>query len=170
MKTTEPKLDQRPEQPYAGIRAVVPMQEMPNFIPQSIGEVAGYLAQQGVEPAGAPIIRYHVCPTAASPAAECEISVGFPVARPVKGSDRIIADALPAGRYASLVFTGVENGVPGNGVLVDWAKAQGIEWDSHDVATGEAFNGRVEYLIDGPDDDPNPSNWKTEVAIKLADK
>jgi hypothetical protein len=34
---------------------------------------------------------------------------------------------------------------------------------------GEAFGGRVEYLLDGPADDPDPANWKTEVAIKLAD-
>ena len=91
------------------------------------------------------------------------------VAAALAGNGHIVGDALPAGRYASLVYTGVENGVPANGALIDWARAQGLNFDSWDTNLGEAFNGRVEYMMDGPDDDPNPSNWKTEVMIKLAD-
>lgn len=168
MKTTEPKLDNREAQPYVGIRSQVSMGEMPNVIPQHIGEVIGWLGQQGIEPDGPPIIRYHVCPTIADRAALVDMTVGWPVARLLTGNDRIAADALPAGRYASLVYTGVENGVPANGILIDWAKENGIQWNSHDVELGEAFAGRVEYLLDGPDDDPDPANWDTEVAILTA--
>jgi effector-binding domain-containing protein len=165
MKTTEPKLENRDALPYVGIRSQVAMQDMPNIIPQHIGEVAGWLGQQGVEPYGPPIIRYYMCPTVAGDAAQIDIAVGWPVARPLTGNDRIEASSLPAGRYASLVYTGVENGVPANGVLIDWARDNGIRWDSHDVEMGEAFAGRVEFLVDGPDDDPDPANWDTEVAI-----
>ena len=63
MKTTEPKIEARAALPYAGIHSQVAMQDFPNIIPQQIGEVAGWLVQRGVEPDGAPIIRYHVCPT-----------------------------------------------------------------------------------------------------------
>lgn len=168
MKTTEPKLDNRSELPYVGIRSQVLIQELPDVIPQHIEEVAGWLAQQGVEPDGPPIIRYHACPTVADGAALVDIAVGWPVAKRLTGTDRIEAASLPAGRYASLVYTGVENGVPANGVLIDWAKENGVQWNSWDVAMGEAFAGRVEHLLDGPDDDPNPSNWKTEVAILTA--
>jgi hypothetical protein len=86
------------------------------------------------------------------------------------GNGRIVADSLPAGRYAALTFTGVENGIKGNAALIDWAATQGIQWDHWDDPIGDAFSGRVEYMFDGPDDDPNPSNWRTEVAIKLADR
>ena len=168
MKTTEPKLENRSEQPYVGIRSQVPMGEMPNIIPQHIDEVAGWLGQQGVEPDGPPIIRYHSCPTEASMAGMLDIAVGWPVAKPLTGNGRIVADALPAGQYASLVYTGVENGVPANGLLIDWANDNGIQWNSWDVELGEAFAGRVEYLLDGPDDDPDPANWDTEVAILTA--
>lgn len=168
MKTTEPQVGERAPLPYVGIRSQVAMQDFPSIIPQQIDEVAGWLAQHGSVPDGAPIIRYHACPTVPSADALVDITIGFPVSAPVAGDGRITADALPAGRYASLTFTGVENGVPGNGVLIDWAAAQGIQWDSWDEAIGEAFAGRVEHMIDGPDDDPNPSNWRTEVAIKLA--
>ena len=53
--------------------------------------------------------------------------------------------------------------------LIAWAAAQGIQWDRWDAELGDAFGGRVEFMLDGPEDDPDPANWKTEVAIKLAD-
>lgn len=169
MKTTEPKLEDRAALPYAGIRSQVAMDDFPNIIPQQVDEVAGWLEQQGVAPAGAPIIRYHACPTVMEGEAMLDVTIGFPVASALAGDERVTAGTLPAGRYASLVFTGVENGVPGNGMLIDWAKAQGIRWDSWDVPDGEGFAGRVEHMIDGPEDDPDPSNWRTEVSIRLAD-
>lgn len=169
MKVTEPKFENRSEQPYVGIRSQVQMQELPTVIPQHLDEVAAWLAQQGVELNGPPLIRYHVCPSQAMPDARVDITLGWPVAAPLAGNGHITAGVLPAGRYASLIFTGVENGIPGNAALLEWAKAQGIQWDSWDEQSGEAFAGRVEYMLDGPDDDPNPSNWKTEVAIKLVD-
>ncbi|MEO8607704.1 MAG: GyrI-like domain-containing protein [Chloroflexota bacterium] len=170
LKVTEPKLENRSQQPYVGIRTQVSMQELPTVIPQYIDEVAAWLGQQGVPLDGSPLIRYHACPPTAEPDAMLDIAIGWPVANSLTGDGRIIADALPAGRYASLVFTGVENGVPANGALVNWAEQQGLEWDHWDDPLGDAFSGRVEYMMDGPDDDPDPGNWKTEVAIKLADK
>lgn len=64
MKTTEPKLEDRVALPYVGIRSQVAMQDFPNLIPQHIDEVVGWLAEQGIAPANAPIIRYHACPAA----------------------------------------------------------------------------------------------------------
>jgi hypothetical protein len=72
-------------------------------------------------------------------------------------------------RYASLIFTDVTKGVEGNKVLIDWAKEKGIEWDAWDDPKGHAFRSRYEIFIDGPEEDPDPTNWRTEVAIKLAD-
>ena len=42
---TQPKLEDRKEQPYVGIRSQIPMQELPMVIPQRIGEVAAWLEQ-----------------------------------------------------------------------------------------------------------------------------
>ena len=166
---TQPKLEDRKEQPYVGIRSQVAMQEMPRVIPQYIGEVAAWLEQQNVKPDGPPLVRYHVCPDVANPAAVLDIAIGWPVATTLGGNGHIIAGVLPAGRYASLVYTGVQNGIKGNGALVEWGANQGIEWDRWDDTLGDAFSGRVEYMLDGPVDDPDPANWKTEVAIKVAD-
>jgi len=167
---TQPQIQERPAQPYAGVRSQVPMRALPTVIPQQIGEVAAWLEQQGIAPVGPPLVRYHACPTTTGPDSMFDIVVGWPVATALDGTDRIEADALPAGRYASLVYTGVENGIAGNGALIDWAAAQRILWDHWDTPQGDAFAGRVEYMLDGPEDDPDPANWKTEVAIKLADE
>jgi effector-binding domain-containing protein len=166
---TQPAIEDRKEQPYVGIRRQIPMQALPAVIPQHIGEVAAWLQQQRVEPDGPPLVRYHVCPPSADMASMLDIAVGWPVATGLAGNDRIIADVLPAGRYVSLVYTGIENGIKGNGALIAWAAAQGIQWDRWDAELGDAFGGRVEFMLDGPEDDPDPANWKTEVAIKLAD-
>lgn len=165
---TQPQIEDRKEQPYVGIRSQVPVAQLPNVIPHHVGEVAAWLEQQNVTPDGPPIVRYHVCPATPDGESMLDIAVGWPVANRLTGNERIIVDALPAGRYASLVYTGVENGIKGNGALVEWAATQGLPWDSWEHEYGEAFSGRLESMIDGPEDDPNPSNWRTEVAIKLA--
>lgn len=165
MQFTEPKIEQRGEQSYVGIRLRVPMQKLDAVIPQAIDDVEAWLAQQGTTATGATIIRYHVIDMDT----ELDITIGVPVSTAVKGDARIVADVLPAGRYAALVFTGVENGIQGNGVLIDWIAAEGLTMDRRDDPRGDAFGGRVEHMLDGPDDDPNPSNWRTEVAIRLAD-
>jgi effector-binding domain-containing protein len=166
MIVTEPKIDTRSEKPYVGIRTQVSMGEMGSgLIPQLIGEVFGWLGQRGIAPAGAPFMRFYVIDMAD----HMDVEIGVPVAAPVQGDGRVQGNTLPAGRYASLIYTGVENGYEGNKVLIEWANNNGIQWDRWDDPHGDAFRSRYEIYIDGPDDDPNPANWRTEVAIKLAD-
>lgn len=164
MPFTEPRIAQRGDQPYVGIRTRVTMRDLDAVIPQLVDEVEAWLRQQGVQATGAPLIRYHVIDMDT----ELDITIGFPVSGATVGDERIVAETLPAGRYASLIFNGVENGIAGNGALIDWIAAQGLQMDRWDAARGDAFGGRVEHLLDGPDDDPDPSNWRSEVAIRLA--
>ena len=121
--------------------------------------------QKGVEADGAAFMRYYVI----NMPGKLDIEIGVPVAAPVTGDDRVKAGVLPAGRYASLVYTDVTKGMEGNGVLIGWAEKNGIQWDRWDDPNGDAFRSRYEIFIDGPEEDPDPTNWRTEVAIKLAD-
>lgn len=167
MKLTEPKLEDRKEQGYMGIRTQVTMDEMsPGVIPQLIGEVFGWLEKHDVAPGGAPFMRFHVI----NMAANMDIEIGVPVASDQAGDDRVRPGVLPAGRYASLIYTGVTNGMPANKALLDWGAEQGLVWDRWDVEEGDAFRSRFESFLTGPEDDPDPANWETEVAIRLADK
>jgi hypothetical protein len=75
---TEPKIEHRNEQPYVGFRAQVTMQELGKLLPPLWGEVYGWLANQGLKPAGAPLWRYRVIDMAA----KLEIDLGVPVATP----------------------------------------------------------------------------------------
>lgn len=165
MIVSEPKLEDRSAQHYVGIRNQIPHTELPTVIPQSIDEVMDWLQKQGIQPTGAPFIRYHVIDMAA----RLDIEVGWPVAKALSGNGRIAPGVLPAGRYAALVYRGVENGIKGNGVLIDWANENGIKWDRWDDPNGDAFASRYEIFLTGPEDDPDPAKWDTEVAIKLAD-
>ena len=167
MKTTQPKIDERAEQPYMGIRTQVSIEQMGDgLVPQLLGETFGWLAEHGIEPAGPPLMRFHVI----NMEGLMDIELGVPVAQTAAGNGRVEPNTLPAGRYASLVYTGVQNGIAGNKVLIDWAKAQGLEWDRHDAPNGDAFASRYESFLTGPEDHPDPAEWDSEVAIKLADE
>lgn len=161
---TEPKLEDRDEQHYVAIRTQIPMRQLKKVIPQLLGEVFVWLEQQGIAPAGPPFVRYHVIDMQA----KLDIEIGVPVANPLSGNNRISPGVLPAGRYATLIYTGVKNGIPGNAALLNWGAQQGIAWDKWETESGDAFGSRLESFITDPDDEPNQAKWETEVAIRLA--
>jgi effector-binding domain-containing protein len=166
VKTTEPKLDNRPEKHYVGIHAETDASELgSDLIPKLIGEVFQWLGKNGVEPDGGPFMRFNII----NMPGLLDIEIGIPVATPVKGDGRVNAGVLPAGQYASLIYWDVTQGEAGNKVLIDWAKDKGLEWDHWEDPKGDAFRSRYEIYIDGPQEDPDPTKWRTEVAIKVAD-
>jgi effector-binding domain-containing protein len=161
----EPRLVDRDEQHYVGIRTQVPMRQFKKVIPQLLGEVFAWLGQHGVAPAGAPFFRYHVI----NMKSKMDIELGVPVVSAVSGDDRVTAAVLPAGRYAALVYTGVDNGINGNKALLDWGAEKGLVWDTYVAENGDGFGARFESYLTDPAEEPNPAKWDTEVAIRLAD-
>jgi effector-binding domain-containing protein len=135
---------------------------------EAIGEaldvVGGWLAEHRTFPMGPPIVRYRVIDMANA----LEVEIGFPVAHPVEAADGLVADTLPAGTYAVATYRNVAEGVEGNGALIDWALANGIEWDRWDSPQGDTFACRVEVMLGDPSVEPDPALWDTEVAILVA--
>jgi effector-binding domain-containing protein len=162
---TEPKLEDRPAQPYVARRTQVPMQELGTVIPQLHSEVYAWLRRQGIAPAGAPFIRYRVIDMPG----RLDIELGVPIAEAVSSDDPILADTLPAGRYATLIYTDVRRGVEGNAALLDWGARQGLKWDSWTTENGDGFGARLESYLTEPRDEPDIAKWEQEVAIRLAD-
>ena len=76
---------------------------------------------------------------------------------------------LPAGRYGTLTFTGIQNEIAANARLIDWIGDRGLEMDCHQTADGDAFVGRIETLLTDPQAEPNRRKWETQVAIKVRD-
>ena len=164
--TTEPTIDERAEQRSVGIRTQSSIDELPTVIPATLGELYAWMDQRGIAWAGAPFLRFHVIDMAA----QMQIELGVPVASEVAGDGRVTPGVLPAGRYASLIYTGAMNAFEGNKTLIEWAKEQGLEWDRWDDPQGDAFASRYESYLTNPEEEPDMAKWETEVAIKLADK
>src|SRR5215213_9996629 len=121
----EPRLEERAEQSYVGIRASATMRELPAVIPQTHGELYAWCGERGVKPAAAPFIRYHVIDMEGM----LDIELSVPTASAVPGDGRVTAGVLPSGRYATLVYTDVTKGFPANRALLEWGAAQGLMWD-----------------------------------------
>lgn len=162
---TDPQIEERTAQHYAGIRVQVPVQEFQVIIPQLIDEVVSWLGAYDITPDGPPLMRFHVI----NMDGKMDVELGVRVATVVSGDDRISAGIIPAGRYATLIYTGVENGIASNAALIDWAMRQGLVWDRWDTPDGDAFGARVEFYLTEPEDEPDPAQWETEVAIRLAE-
>lgn len=162
----EPKIEERPEQPYVGIRTQTPVPGLKDVIPQLLDELFAWLAQRGIAPAGPPFNRFHVI----NMEELMDVELGIPVATAVAGDGRVSPGILPAGRYAALIYTGVMNGIEGNKALIEWAAQERLAWDRWDVANGDAFAARYESFLTDPAEEPDPAKWETEVAIKVADQ
>lgn len=165
VKTTAPEIKQMEAIHYMGIRSQLQISQLPSFIGTCMGELMAWREANHVPMIEAPIFRLHVI----NMAGDMDVSVGIAVEAPLAAAGRIQPDVLPAGRYASLIYTGIDNGIEGNRVLIEWCRANGHDFDCWDVPEGDCFAGRYELMIDGPMDDPNPANWDSQVLIKLKD-
>lgn len=145
----EPKLDQREPQPVLSVREKVSFSELSEKLGQFVGEVFGYLQQQGVQPAGPPFSRYH-----GFDGDKVDLEAGLPTPGALPGSGRIQPGELPGGAVVSAVHTGSYDSLPQAGAALDaWLaengrEAAGANWEVYWVAPGQ---------------DPDPSSWKTEV-------
>jgi effector-binding domain-containing protein len=161
----EPAVVTRSEQPTVGITGAVTMRTIPT-IADRIPEVFGWLAARGIEPAGAPFLRYHVIDASR----ELLIEAGVPVAAPVDGDGEVRPGVLPGGRYATIVHIGRPDELIGvTALLLDWATAQGLSWDVTDTDAGERWGCRLEIFNSDPAVVPDPAQWETELAFRLAD-
>ncbi|MBZ0298891.1 MAG: GyrI-like domain-containing protein [Anaerolineae bacterium] len=159
---TTPRLEQRAEQHYMGIRTRAAMSQLSTVIPQSIGEVFAWLGQRGVEPAGPPLVRYYVIDMEA----ELDIEMGVRVVHAVSGDGRVQPGVIPAGRYATLIHTGPYDGLmAATANLLTWAQANDITWQISKAGQDEVWGARIEFYPTDPQAEPDPQKWETELAF-----
>jgi effector-binding domain-containing protein len=164
----EPRIQERAMQNYAGIGATVTMESIGSTIDQMFPELFGWLAGNGIPPAGPPFVRFLVIDMDA----DLRIELGVPVDEPVEASERVRPGVLPSGRYAVLRHIGPYDGDDGlitaNAALQDWAGKEGVEFDVSDGPEGSIWGGRIEQYVTDPSREPDPAKWETGVAYLTA--
>ena len=130
------------------------------------GEVNAWLRNQAIptSSSGPAIIRY----LTTDMTKKLDLDVGFVVDKALPGNNRILAGILPAGQYATLLYTG---SFKGNGIfhatvaLLDWAQKNNIAWNTSIKNGVEWWNGRVEWYLTDPEREPDPKKYQTELAF-----
>ena len=162
---SKPKLENRQKQTYTAIRTALPI-PFGKYLQPLWDEVDGWLKSQGIGSPGPAIIRY----LTTDMSKKLDIDVGFVVDEPMPAKDRIIVDILPAGRYATLLYTGPYKGkgiFKANVALLDWAKETGIVWNTTSKNGVEWWNGRVEWYLNDPAQEADTKKYRTELAFLI---
>jgi effector-binding domain-containing protein len=166
----EPTIELRPAQPYLGIAGTI-TDGVPAFVDRAFPELYSWLSEHGIEPAGPPFIRYREIDAEGEP---LELEVGAPVDGKPEGDDRVRADALPAGRYLTLLHLGPYRSetAPDLAVarerLVGWAADHGIVY-SRETNRGSMLPCCLERYLVGPPAEADFSKWVTEFAYLILD-
>ena len=160
-----PEIVTRAEQPYVAIRGQMTMAGIGPFAVRT-GEVFAWLGARGLAPAGPPFLKYSVIDMAR----QLEVEAGVPVAAPADGDGEVISGVLPAGRYATVTHVGHPSELMGvTKALLDWAAGQGLTWDMSRHGDVERWASRLEISLTDPRQEPDMSNWVTQLAFRLAD-
>jgi effector-binding domain-containing protein len=165
---TAPFVAYRPERAYAGIRQQVAMNDISDILPPLLQEVFGWLKKNNIPPDGTPFFQY----LSIDPQNVMDVAVGVPVLERIEGNQRIAAGCLPAGHYATLLHTGPYSQLSNAHMNLEAWIAQSAHQEMKKVTDdGIVYWGsRIEAYLNSPQEEPDPANWRTEVAFLLADE
>lgn len=162
----QPRLERRSERHYAGIPVRVTLAEWykANAL---VPEIYQWLALGGLQPRSGPIYRYR---TIGDHDREFDLEVGVSVDSPVIPDGRIVAGALPAGRYAVMVHHGhPDRQVQSHQALQAWVVQQGLRFAKTGDGPDEVWAARYETYLTDPVEQPDPEQWSTELAYLIAE-
>ena len=144
-----PHITQTAAQQTAIIHLTIPREEIRHVMGPGIGELMAAIAAQGIAPAG-PWFSHHL--RMDPDTFDFEISV--PVTAPVAAAGRMTPSQLPATKVARTILHG-----PYEGLGAAWG-----EFNSWIVAEGHTPDVDLwECYLAGPESDPDPATWRTEL-------
>ncbi|MBL0126876.1 MAG: GyrI-like domain-containing protein [Flavobacteriales bacterium] len=147
--STEPELITTQEQRTAVIHLVIAGRDMPKYMDPAIQEILKTLKEQGLSPAG-PMFSYHH----RRPSDTFDFELGFPVAKAITPSGRVVNGTLPAERVARCTYQGPYEGLgPAWGELDHWVKDQKL------TGTGRFW----ERYLNNPIEVKSPNEYRTEL-------
>lgn len=145
----KPQIEQTTTQAAAVIRLTIPRAEIQNVMGPGYSELMAAVAAQGLAPAG-PWYTYHL----RMDPDIFDFEIGVPVPSPLKPTGRVQAGGLPAATVVRTVYHGPYEGLESAwGEFEAWIAAQGY-------TTGPQL---WERYVAGPESDPDPANWRTEL-------
>jgi len=160
-----PSTVDRPAQRYVAERATVGIEEFPRIadrLPPLIGSLAGH----GIVPAGAPFFRYRVL----HPGLRFTVEAGVPVEGGFTPDQPAFLGEIPAGKYVLETYVGAPGGLAAaTEAVLTWGAREGVAWDVTEGPDGEEWGGRLEVLRTNPLEQPDPSQWVTDLLFRLAD-
>ncbi|MFX0102390.1 MAG: GyrI-like domain-containing protein [Candidatus Hodarchaeota archaeon] len=116
-------------QPTLIVRTRTPVQELPNIIGKTYGEIFHYLGEIGEEAAGMPFVAYHNLDMQ-----DLDVEIGVPVSKVLGEKGDIKAGEMAAGKYATCLHVGPYSEIePAYNALSKWIGDNGFE------ATGVAY-------------------------------
>lgn len=150
-----PEVAQTVAQPAAVIHLTIPRGEIRNVMGPGLGELMATITAQGIAPAG-PWFTHHL----GMDPDTFDFEIGVPVATPVVAAGRVKPGELPGARVARTVFHGSYEGL-------------GAAWGELDAWIASGSHGRGpdlwERYLAGPDSNPDPASWRTELNRPLTD-
>jgi effector-binding domain-containing protein len=148
-----PRIIQTECQLTAIIHVTVPCEEIRNVMGPALEELRSTMAAQGVAPAG-PWFTHHL----RRPSDTFDFEVSIPVAKAVAPAERVQPSEWPAMTVARTVYHGNYEGLGDAwGEFLDWIEANG-RTPAEDLC---------EVYTVGPDDNPDPGAWRTELSKPL---
>jgi effector-binding domain-containing protein len=163
---TEAEVIERAAQPYVAIKAQVTMQTLGTILPALHARVFGWLRERRIPPIGHPFWKYNMIDMDRG----LEVEVGVPVEARVDGDEQVLSGLLPAGRYASLRYTGhPDRLLDATAFLLEWAGQQHLTWDLTHGRDGERWGARLEIYETDPAAEPDMTKWTTQLAFRLSD-
>jgi len=162
----EPKVETRPEQPTISIPIEVTLREW-GRANALVSETLQWLLGNGLEPAGPPFFRYHVIGDQDIP---FRLDVGWPVGSAVSGDERVRAGVIPAGSYVSSIHKGHPDELLWSlASLANWITERGLMPALEATEAGIKWQGRYEFYLTNPEEQPDLDQWEIEIAYLLDD-
>lgn len=152
-----PRIARTEELQAAVVHLQIPRDMLEAEMPAAIEEVRRALADQGVEPCG-PMFAHHLTTSAE----RFDFEVGYPVSAPVAPRGRVKPGILPGVQVVRSVYRG-----PYEGLFAAWdefGKRAEVELAKHGLRPGSTL---WETYLAGPETDPDPSAWRTELNVPL---
>jgi effector-binding domain-containing protein len=164
MPLSEPRIITRDATAYAAIPLEVNQPEIPQVAPPLVHEILAW-AEAHARQTGPVFFNY----TSMQAGQKMAMEVGLPIEKPVPGDQRVKVGTLPGGRYATVTWTGPYDQLySAHDKLHQWLAKQNLPKQSQG-GSGEKGMTLLEIYHTDPDDLPNPADWVTEIAFKLAD-